>query len=1036
MRMNGTRSRKGPITLLVTGALLALGPLWGLFGTVLGMARAFRSIGEAGPASPDELAADIEGSMGSTAAGFLLAPIGVAMLVGGIIWLVRVNRRRETQYGRRALTVLLLAATACRPAPAAEITVHADRPNAVAFTPETARFVRFAIRASSSGQPCIDELEIYGPGGKANLALAKDGAKATSSSCLPGHAIHQVAHLNDGLYGNANSWIAASAGAEWAQVELAKPMPVAKVVFSRDREGRYHDRVPTAWAVQLSEDGLAWRTAVTGEAASVAGRPVPVPRPPAVPIPAPATPEALVRYAFLCERATWQRMNATDHLSPLAKEIPYWTRIARLGPTERALVQFDDMIGRLEAKGVDVAQARADLASLRTRFATGDGEEVYLDARTAKRRLMLADPDLAPLQRVLFVKRHPYLSSHNYSDILDSRFTPGGGVCVLEVPRRSGRLDPEAARVETLFDASGGIARDPAADFDARRIYFAYRSGTAGPGAQEPTWHLMAMDADGGAREQLTDGPFHDYYPCPLPDGALAFVSTRCRARFLCWRPQAFVLFRREVDGEIRPLSFANLSEWTPTVMRDGRILWTRSEYVDKGADFGHTLWAVRPDGTHAELVFGNNTPNCYINAREVSGTREILCTLFSHGGDHNGPLGLVDLARAGSPFDTNAIVNLTPDTTPHYDMNWPRQECWRDPVPVARDYFLASHAPADRFGLFVADRWGNRELLHLDPDIGSMTPTLLRPEPRPPVLGSGVPATGDAEFGRFTVADVYQGLEPAVARGSVKYIRVCQEVRADLERLESGEYRRDHGPVFQDFYATPVHKVSGPSGWPSYVAKASLGLVPVAPDGSAVFEAPAGKVLYFQVLDANLNELQRMRSVVQLQPGEQRGCIGCHEHRHSAPPARPTAASRRAPAVPEPPPWGAGPFAYERVVQPVWDAKCVRCHDAGHKRGVNLTGALDAERVPASYRTLIAGGWVNYFDMTYRLRHSKAGPASFGTLKSRLWQVLDAGHHDVKLTRDEMHAVKCWIDLNCPLWPDYTPRPQRPAVAGAKTSP
>ncbi len=940
---------------------------------------------------------------------------------------------------RPALPILgSLALTAFQPLElrAAEVTVHAGRPNAVEFAPQPARFVRFIIRANSSSQPCIDELEVYGPGGMTNLALAKDGAKATASSCLPGHAIHRVAHLNDGLYGNAQSWIAGSGGAEWAQIELAQSAPVAKVVFSRDREGRHHDRVPTAWTVQLSGDGVAWRTVAAVAAASVAGVPQAAPRPPAVPLPEPATYEALVRYAFLCERATWQRMNATDHLSPLAKEIPYWTRIARLGPTERTLAQFEDMIGRLEAKGVDVAEARTDLASLRARLAEGDGETLYLDARATKRRLMLADPDLAPLQRVLFVKRHPYLSTHNYSDILDSRFTPGGGVCVLVIPRSEGRLDPGAARVETLFDASGGIARDPVADFDARRIYFAYRPGAAAPGAQEPTWHLMAMDADGGAREQLTDGPFHDYYPCPLPDGALAFVSTRCRARFLCWRPQAFVLFRREVDGEVRPLSFANLSEWTPAVMRDGRILWTRSEYVDKGADFGHTLWAVRPDGTHAELVFGNNTPNCYINAREVPGTREILCTLFSHGGDHNGPLGLVDLARAASPFDTNAIVNLTPDTTPHYNMSWPRQECWRDPVPVSRDVFLASHAPGDRFGLFIADRWGNRELLHLDPDIGSMTPSLLRPEPRPPVLGTGVPAAGDDPPGRLMLADVHQGLEPAVARGSVKYIRVCQEVRADLERLESGEFRRDHGPVFQDFYATPVHKVNGPSGWPSYVAKASLGLVPVAADGSAVFDAPAGRVLYFQALDADLNELQRMRSVVQLQPGEQRGCIGCHEHRHSAPPARPTAASRRAPAVPEPPPWGAVPFAYERVVQPVWDAKCVRCHDAGHKRGINLTSVLDAERVPASYRTLIAGGWVDYFDMTYRLRHAKAEPASFGTLKSRLWRVLDAGHHDVKLTRDEMHAIKCWIDLNCPLWPDYTPRPQRPAVAAAKTSP
>lgn len=67
------------------------------------------------------------------------------------------------------------------------------------------------------------------------------------------------------------------------------------------------------------------------------------------------------------------------------------------------------------------------------------------------------------------------------------------------------------------------------------------------------------------------------------------------------------------------------------------------------------------------------------------------------------------------------------------------------------------------------------------------------------------------------------------------------------------------------DWYATPTHLVSGPFGWPTYVAKGDLGIVPVEEDGSASFLAPAGKVLYFQVLDSGLNELQRMRSVVQL---------------------------------------------------------------------------------------------------------------------------------------------------------------------------
>ena len=101
----------------------------------------------------------------------------------------------------------------------------------------------------------------------------------------------------------------------------------------------------------------------------------------------------------------------------------------------------------------------------------------------------------------------------------------------------------------------------------------------------------------------------------------------------LCWEPQAYVLHRMEPDGSnLRRLSFANLSEWDPVVMRDGRILWTRSEYQDKGADFGHTLWAIHPNGDHPELVFGNDTPYCYGHGREVPDSQEIVCTLIPPG--------------------------------------------------------------------------------------------------------------------------------------------------------------------------------------------------------------------------------------------------------------------------------------------------------------------------------------------------------------------------------------------------------------------
>jgi hypothetical protein len=559
------------------------------------------------------------------------------------------------------------------------------------------------------------------------------------------------------------------------------------------------------------------------------------------------------------------------------------------------------------------------------------------------------------------------------------------------------------------------------ANFDCSKIYFAYRP------SQEEYFHIVEMNPDGTGWRKLTSGPFHDYWPCPLPDGGLAFISTRCRSRYLCWRPQAAVLFRMAADGsDIRPLSFSNLTEWGPSVMSDGRIIWQRSEYQDKGADYGHTLWAIRPDGTKPELIFGNTIllPQGYANGREVPGTNEFCCTLISHFGDLNGPIALCNVDQGR--FNPDAIHCLTPEVPwPGY---WPREECFRDPVPVATDFFLVSHAPQNHFALYVIDRYGNREILYLDPDFGSMCPTPFCSVTTPPVLHSPIDRhLAEQRLAQFTVTDVYRGIEDVVPRGAAKYIRVASEVRADLVQLPDGSYQHDHTP-FMQWYAGPVDKIRGPYGWPAYVAKGTWGIAPVEEDGSANFVAPAGKVLYFQLLDADFNELQRMRSIVQAQPGEARSCVGCHEDRRNSPIVRESLALKRPPRMLEPEPWGTGPFSYEEVVQPIWDAKCVRCHDSNDENGIDLTGTLDADRIPASYRTVITQGWVHHFDWGYQSGENwKAEPLTFGTLKSKLWDVLQSGHYETALTEAEARAIKCWTDLNCPLWPDYQFRPNRP---------
>ena len=133
------------------------------------------------------------------------------------------------------------------------------------FTVVPARFVRFTIlRTRDGSEPCIDELQIFGKDTKTNLASSKRGAKASASSLLPNVAIHQIAHLNDDIYGNANSWISAEPGKGWAQIELPTDHEIQRVVWGRDAQGAFTDRLAVDYEVSVSLDGKTWKVVATG----------------------------------------------------------------------------------------------------------------------------------------------------------------------------------------------------------------------------------------------------------------------------------------------------------------------------------------------------------------------------------------------------------------------------------------------------------------------------------------------------------------------------------------------------------------------------------------------------------------------------------------------------------------------------------------------------------------------------------------------------------------------------------------------------
>jgi ligand-binding sensor domain-containing protein/signal transduction histidine kinase len=160
---------------------------------------------------------------------------------------------------RLHLTFALLVACAGSALAALREPVHPRR-NVEEFAPVEAKFIRFSIRATNRGEPCLDELEIYAAEGEPrNLALAGDGARATASGSLPGYAIHELAGVNDGHYGNGRSWIADRIEGAWVQIELPRITAINKIVWGRDREGRFIDRLSTQYEIAVASDTNAWR---------------------------------------------------------------------------------------------------------------------------------------------------------------------------------------------------------------------------------------------------------------------------------------------------------------------------------------------------------------------------------------------------------------------------------------------------------------------------------------------------------------------------------------------------------------------------------------------------------------------------------------------------------------------------------------------------------------------------------------------------------------------------------------------------------
>ena len=583
------------------------------------------------------------------------------------------------------------------------------------------------------------------------------------------------------------------------------------------------------------------------------------------------------------------------------------------------------------------------------------------------------------INEIVFVTRkfaddgHWYANFGYYASDADHKAYSRGGRLV--------KLDLRTGKQTTLFADDKGTFRDPQVHYDSKHIIFSYRK------SGQDYFHLYETDHDGSYLRQITDGPHSDIEPIYLPDGDILFVSSRCNRWVNCWATQVAVLYRCKSDGSDMVQLSANIEhDNTPWVLPDGRIMYTRWEYVDRSQVHFHHLWAMSPDGSRQSVLFGNqhtSVPQAclLIDAKPIPGHDDII-TVFSPGHgrrEHAGHLARISLQSG-------------PDQKKALEFIWKGadNEYIYDPYPLSSELFLTTTGKAlslidaqghkqDFYSLSKEEQKEGYQIFEPRPVIG---------RPREPIIASSLHPR--REKGIMLLQDVYQGrnMDDPV-RGKIKKLLILETLPKPINYTGGNEPLTYTG---------------------SFTLERIVGTVPVESDGSAHFSLPPNKSFLFVALDAQNRTVQRMKSFTSVMPGETITCIGCHEHRTLAPAnthpypiagQKPPVEPRAIAGIPE-------VIDFPRDIQPILDEHCVSCHNPSSRSGgILLTG----HRGPVyshSYFNLLARFQVNDGRNQYEPLNE---PGRVGDTSSPLMQKIKDHHGNVELSGREIQLLRFWIN-------------------------
>ena len=712
----------------------------------------------------------------------------------------------------------------------------------------------------------------------------------------------------------------------------------------------------------------------------------------------------------------------------------------------RTAALLNDLKGMASAP--DLVDLEKEFAQLQTESANTDVADtevrlaLYERLCRVRRKIAFSNP-LLNFDQIVFITRHRSGFNHMCDQYYGINAKPGGGLYVLSDP-----FGPEPKVRDVLADSvvrngrlegqklATGSFVSPDLSHDAKKVVFAYVECEGDRAHRHHTdpmrghwdegwsYHIFKVNIDGTDLEQLTDGTFNDFDPCWLPNGRIALITERRGGYLRCGRVcPTYTLYDMASNGsDLRCLSFHETNEWHPSVTHDGRIIYTRWDYIDRHGCTAHMPWITTLDGRDSRAIHGNfapreTRPDMELDIRAVPGSTKYVATAAPHHGQAFGSIVLID-THIEDDDAMAPVIRVTPEVA--FPESQGGAQVYGTPWPLSEDYFLCVYDVSMKptvgrqgrayvrgnYGIYLIDRFGNKELIFRDPTIACQNPIPLRPRPKPtvmptlvknsknePVIGRpGENGAAPAE-GTIAVINVYDSLKPWPEGTNIAALRVLQVLPMTVP---SG---------------SPPHETSLrlPTAGDSVVpARYVLGTAPVEKDGSAHFNVPAQKEIFFQALDEKGLAVQSMRSATYLQAGERLVCQGCHDRKHRTPqmPADVPLALRREPSRLTPDVDGSNPFSYPRLVQPVLDRHRVQCHE----QRADDTFSLAREPIQQHWYTSYVNLAPKYGFHKYGDGH-RTTPGRFGAHASELYKILEAGHYDVKLSDEEMHRITLWLD-------------------------